>query len=292
MLYGLMLESYNDCAVAIAEHVAGNTENFAKLLNNKAKELGCKDTYFITPNGLDAEDEKGIHSTTAGELAKIMSYCICESSKKEEFLQITGTANYKFSNIEGTRTFQCQNRNSFLDMMNGAISGKTGYTGKAGYCYVGALELDGRIFVVSLLACGWPNHKNYKWQDTRNLMEYAIENYQYREVNTKEELPMLKVKGGIPKNQDIFQDATAEIAIDMSKGNQNVLLLREDEEAKVVFEYEKQVNAPVKKGTKIGMAIYYLGEEKLGEQTIIICEDVDKKTLQWYWSAILNLYLL
>ena len=82
LLYGLMLESFNDCAVAIAEHVAGSEAGFAEMLNAKAKEIGCKDTYFITPNGLDAENESGFHHTTAEDLCRIMAYCTWESQMK------------------------------------------------------------------------------------------------------------------------------------------------------------------------------------------------------------------
>ena len=81
LLYGLMLESYNDCAVAIAEFAAGEVQGFAALMNAKAEELGCEDSYFITPNGLDAKDDAGFHHTTAADLAKIMKYCIKESLK-------------------------------------------------------------------------------------------------------------------------------------------------------------------------------------------------------------------
>ena len=66
--YGLMLESYNDCAYAIAEHVAGSAEKFAALMNEKAKKIGCIDSHFVTPNGLDAKDEQGEHHTTAYDL--------------------------------------------------------------------------------------------------------------------------------------------------------------------------------------------------------------------------------
>ena len=105
LLYSLMLESHNDSAVAIAEHVGGTVEEFADLMNKKAQTLGCENTYFITPNGLDATDENGSHSTTAADLARIMSYCITESPKKEEFLAITGTPSYSFSNADGNRNF-------------------------------------------------------------------------------------------------------------------------------------------------------------------------------------------
>ena len=74
LLYSLMLESHNDSAVAIAEHVAGSVEAFAEMMNRKALDLGCKDTHFVTPNGLDARDEEGVHSTTARDLAVIMKY--------------------------------------------------------------------------------------------------------------------------------------------------------------------------------------------------------------------------
>ena len=74
LLYSLMLKSHNDTAVAIAEHCGGSVEGFARMLNRKAKQIGCKNTYFITPNGLDAEDENGKHHTTAKDLALIMRY--------------------------------------------------------------------------------------------------------------------------------------------------------------------------------------------------------------------------
>ena len=76
LLYSLMLKSHNDSAVAIAEHIGGSVEGFAEMMNQKAKELGCTDTHFITPNGLDAEDGGGVHHTTARDLALIMRYAI------------------------------------------------------------------------------------------------------------------------------------------------------------------------------------------------------------------------
>ena len=96
LLYSLILESHNDTAVAIAEHIGGSVEQFASMMNQKARDLGCFDTYFITPNGLDAQDEHGIHSTTAKDLARIMRFCI----RNEEFLAITRTASHTFSDLD------------------------------------------------------------------------------------------------------------------------------------------------------------------------------------------------
>ena len=132
LLYSLMLKSHNDTAVAIAEHCGGSVEGFARMLNRKAKQIGCKNTYFITPNGLDAEDENGKHHTTAKDLALIMRYAI----KNETFLHIAQTRDYTFSEITGKRTFSVHNANAFLDMRDGVLAGKTGYTSQAGYCYV------------------------------------------------------------------------------------------------------------------------------------------------------------
>ena len=174
LLYSLMLESHNDSAVAVAEGIAGSVEEFAKEMNAKAAEIGCKNTHFITPNGLDAEDEGGVHSTTAEDMAKIMRYCIMTSGEKETFFEVTRTKEYQFQDADRKRTFSCHNHNAFLDMMDGALSGKTGFTADAGYCYVGSLRRDDRTFIVALLACGWPDNKGYKWKDTRRLMEYGL----------------------------------------------------------------------------------------------------------------------
>lgn len=172
LLYGMMLESFNDCAYAIAEHVGGSTEGFAKLMNEKANEIGCLGTYFITPNGLDAENDISFHHSTAGDLCVIMSYCAWKSPKSTQFLEITQTMQYTFETKEGQMVFS--NHNRLLTETDYCISGKTGFTTKAGYCYVAAVEKDGRRICLSLLGCGWPNNKNYKWADAKSLVEYAV----------------------------------------------------------------------------------------------------------------------
>ena len=290
LLYSLMLESHNDSAVAIAEHVGGSVDKFAKLMNEKAKELECNDTYFITPNGLDAIDEKGIHATTASELARIMSYCIIESPKKEEFLSITSMPSHSFTNIEGSRTFSCSNHNSFLNMMEGAISGKTGFTGKAGYCYVGALEMDERTFVVALLACGWPNNKNYKWKDTVKLMEYALENYTYRDIDQNVELPSVVVEDGISKSDSLFDKACAKLEVDYGDEVAQ-FLLRKDEKVETSLEMKENVSAPIKAGQEVGKIIYYLEGDIIEEYPIVVVDNVSQRNISWIFDKILQLYL-
>ena len=155
LLYGLMLESYNDCAVVLAEHAEGSVENFEKRMNQMAENLGTLNTHFVTPNGLDGIDKKGRHETTAQDLAKIMARCI----KNQQFLEITQTKQYTFTDGSRKRRFICNNHNALLSSMQGVISGKTGYTSKAGYCYVGAVKQKNMTMTFSVLASGWPPHK-------------------------------------------------------------------------------------------------------------------------------------
>lgn len=289
LLYSLMLESHNDSAVAIAEHIGGSVEEFAKLMNTKAKDLGCRNTYFITPNGLDETDEIGMHATTASELARIMSYCIMESPRKEEFLSITAMPSHSFNNVEGSRKFSCSNHNSFLSMMEGAISGKTGFTGKAGYCYVGALERDGRTFVVALLACGWPNNKNYKWKDTVKLMEYAIENYTYRDLDQDVELPTIVVEGGVPESDTLFDEAKVKLKVDYGETNAQVLL-RKDEVLDSKVEINDALIAPLKQGESVGKLIYSLNGDIVMEYPIEVVHEVGRRNVSWVFDKILQLY--
>lgn len=183
LLYSLMLESHNDTAAAIAEHVAGSVEAFADLMNERAAEFGCQNTHFVTPNGLDRSDKKGEHQTTAYDLSLIMAVCI----QNDKFLEITETASKTISSIDGTFQAALNNHNALLSMLDGVISGKTGFTAKAGYCYVGAYRQNDRTYTFALLACGWPNHKNYKWEDSKALISYGNDHYENRTILKEEE---------------------------------------------------------------------------------------------------------
>lgn len=287
LLYSLMLESHNDSAVVIAEGISGSVEEFADMMNEKAKELGCMDTHFVTPNGLDASDEGGIHATTAADLARIMRYCIMESPKKDEFLEITRTKSYSFVTLKGDRSFSCNNHNAFLDMMEGALTGKTGFTGEAGYCYVGALERDGKTFIVALLACGWPNNKGYKWKDTRALMEYGLNNYEYRNVWETYEPEEITVKEGVDKDNIYAKEGAVKTALETKEQEVNVLL-REGEEVTVNKELAKSLTAPVHKGEKVGELAYILEGDLLSGYDIVTCEEIVVRDFSWCFHTLLK----
>ncbi len=290
LLYSLMLESHNDSAVVIAEGISGTVEEFAKLMNQKARELGCQDTHFVTPNGLDDSDEGGIHATTARDLATIMRYCIKQSPCREEFLEITRTKNYQFSDVDGGRSFSCVNHNAFLDMMDGALTGKTGFTSDAGYCYVGALERDGRTFIVALLACGWPNNKSYKWTDTRKLMEYGIANYQYRDVWEDVVLPDVEVKNGVEEESPYETELYMPVCVE---GKEDIpLLLRADEGVEIKTEVKDSLTAPVSKGDVVGSVRYILEGEEIASYQVVAGEDIRERDLNWALCWIVRLALM
>lgn len=286
LLYSLMLESHNDSAVAIAEGIAGSVESFADRMNRKAKELGCNHTYFVTPNGLDDSDEEGTHSTTARDLAMIMRYCMMQSPMKEEFLEITQTRSYQFTDVDGKRNFICTNHNAFLDMMEGALTGKTGFTADAGYCYVGGLRQNGKTFIVALLACGWPNHKSYKWEDTRALMEYGLNEYEYRNVWQEVSIPDVFVTNGVRKQSPFESNIQIEAHVD---GKEDIpVLLRDDEQVKVQTEVESSVEAPVVKGETLGIVRYILEGEEIASYDVIADESIEKRTFKWCMCWILK----
>ena len=293
LLYSLMLESHNDSAVIIAEKISGSTEAFASLMNKKAKEIGCTDTCFITPNGLDAvatsssSNQTMIHSTTATDLARIMSYCIMESPMREAFLKITRTPNYSFTSYKQTdgsftatgKSYSCNNHNAFLNMMEGALSGKTGFTGNAGYCYVGALRQGERTFVVALLACGWPNNKTYKWSDTRQLMNYGLSHYTshgLKEYLYKEEdLPQIPVYGSQTNLLGALSFETPYIDRKEHIDEQKILL-SDEETFQVSLKMKEQLDAPVTAGQKVGELSYYLNDELYYTESILVPDELKK----------------
>lgn len=293
LLYGLMLESFNDCAVAIAEFIAGDTKGFTDMMNAKAVEIGCEDSHFITPNGLDAKDDEGFHHTTASDLAKIMRYCIKLSPKTAEFLEITRTGQYSFTDVSGNSSYSCYNHNAFLQMMDGALSGKTGFTGTAGYCYVGALERDGRTYIVALLACGWPNNKSYKWSDTKKLMNYGLENY--RKKNLAEVVPdssrlqPIAVEDG--QGTRIGETAWVKPVVDDYEGYTE-LLLKEGEEVQLKYELAEELHAPVEEDAYIGKISYMLGDEVLKECRVTAGNAVGKIDFSWCFARVLELLWL
>ena len=300
LYYSLMLKSHNDTAVIIAENAAyyylcnisDKVRNelpydisfikdysldstfikdiskeqsktlvqiFIDLMNKKALELGCSRTHFVTPNGLDATDDYGTHSTTAYEIGIIMSYCI----KNQHFLEITQTQSYTFHNLSG-KEYAVTNANAFLSMYDNIISGKTGFTADAGYCYVCAYKDNDRTFIVALLACGWPNNKTYKWSDTKTLLNYARNNFYKKTIFDNQKTFNIKVNNGICNNLNITINENYSTCI------------KDNDSVNIMYNIPESIDAPVKNGDVIGTATILINNEAVKQYPLICSKDIDK----------------
>ena len=233
LLYSLMLESHNDTAAAIAEHIGGSIEGFAAMMNAKAAEMGMNQTNFVTPNGLDAEG----HKSTPADMCHLASYA-CQN---ETFLHIISTPSVTIHDTSGKSSFSLTNHDAFLTSYDGAIGIKTGFTGKAGYCFVGAAKRDDRTLVSCVLASGWPPNKSLKWSDTKKLMDFGFQNFHW-ETPVIKDLSSYKVK--------VEGGRSSEVGI--STPQISPLLLGSTDTVDIVYSLSPQISAPVKADISIG----------------------------------------
>lgn len=296
LLYSLMLESHNDSAVMIAEQIGGSVEGFARMMNQKARDIGCTETNFVTPNGLDAtaatdQGTEFIHGTTAEDLARIMQYCITVSPMKDEFLTITGTANYSFTDLDGKQSYHCTNHNALLTMMPGALSGKTGFTNGAGYSYVGALENEGRTYIIALLASGWPPHKTYKWADAQKLFRYGMEEFHYRDVFEDLGTITVPVADGIPRQGE--EQAAVGLTLGLSDEEKVLqMLIKDTEEIRIRRSIPNSLEAPVQKMQVVGSMDYYLNDTLIRSWPVFAAESVKKRSVSFYMQEVIKAFLM
>lgn len=243
LLYALMLESSNDAAVAIAEHIAGSVDGFCKMMNEKAKKIGANETIFETPNGLD----KGEHHSTAYDMALIARYAL----NNPKFIALINTPSATFSSDKNTYTVN--NKNRLLQEFNGANGIKTGFTNKAGHCFVGAAKQNDMQLISVVLGSGWGNRgKEGKWRDTKKLLNYGFENYKYKHIISK---------GLVADYIKINHSRTLNIALTYEKNL--ILPLNETEEKNLSIKIEapKILEAPIKKNEILGVAKIFVGDE-------------------------------
>ena len=274
-LYAIMLASANDAANVIAEYVGGSMDNFVKMMNDKAKELGCVNTHFVNPHGLHNKK----HYTCAHDMALIAQAAF----QIPLFRKITKTVEYKIPKTKYMKEDRWLVNHQKMLYEDGEFTykncegGKTGFTAEAGYCYVGSLRRDERTFIVALLACGWPDNKGYKWKDTRRLMEYGLEHYHYREVYRNTVPDKLLVVDAF--DPEIPYQTSEKISLRVKNSEESKkILLREEEEIRMEIKTVKCKKAPVKKGEKAGTVSYYLADEKIAENVVVTERAVEKRT--------------
>lgn len=277
LLYSMMLESHNDTAVVIAEHIGGSVEGFADMMNEKAASLGMENTYFITPNGLDAADEYGVHSTTAEELAILCAYAI----KNEDFCSIIRTPSYQFCDVEGRHTISATNMDAFLQQMNGALGIKTGYTNGAGYCFAGALENQGRVYISVVLASGWPPHRNYKWLDTAVLMNHGIGHYENRELGVPAVQGTTSVTGCVLSETSWMFPSDA---MSMLTGDYDTI--------RMVTLYPVSIDGPITEREQIGLRFLMVNGECYAMQKLWQPETIEARDFPYVVRSLLEEFML
>ena len=274
LLYGLMLRSGNDAAVALAIHTAGSVEKFAQLMNDKAKELGLKNTHFVTPHGLDNPE----HYTTAFELAKLTDYAL----KNEKVLEIVKTKTTTI-NINGYNR-QISNTNELLGNVEGVYGVKTGFTNNAGRCLVTAVKRGDMDLIIVVIGA---DTRKDRAKDSMKLIEYAYK--KYRVVNVEEMINKeFKMWKQINENRIyIYKGITSiETKIDDIK----VKKIATDEIPKIEINAVTYLEAPVEKDIRIGSVTVKLGNEVIEEIGIKVEKKVERRNVFEYIRIISNIY--
>lgn len=267
LLSAMMLRSYNDAAVALAEYTSGSVEDFCAEMTVKAAEIGAEDTVFGSPNGLDSSFPLEQHHSTAADMARIAVYAL----ENDEFRQIVALPEVQIAERNGKRQLSVTNADRFLQEYSGAMGVKTGYTNKAGHCFVGAAERDGVRLVSAVLGSGWGNAgKERKWTDTKSLMDYGFGKYQlYRAVEK-----------GTPFGEAGVADSPVGTMVTILGEDYQALFSQEEQESlRLEAELPEIVQAPVYRGETLGKARLLLGEEVLAEIPLVAAADAPYFTL-------------
>lgn len=277
LLYALMLNSANEAANVLAEHVSGSIDEFTKLMNEKAIEIGCTNSHFTNTNGMHDEN----HYTTAADLALIADYCM----KNETFREIVSTYTYPLpsTNKYSKNDRIMKNTNQLLNplsknYLSSAIGIKTGYTSQAGNCLIAAVEKDGvELISVTLKAGSSSKESSYRFSDSKALLEYGLENFGFVKISTKDEVvDTIKIENATEETESlkitIKEDVTDFINTNLEIEETNI-------------EINSEILAPVKKGDVLGSITYTAGENTYTVD-LIAENDVIEKTYYEIYIAI------
>lgn len=265
---GMMLCSGNDAANAAAIAVGGDTEKFINLMNEKAKMLGMKNTKFSTPSGLDKDN----HHSTAHDMAVLGAYAM----ENENFSKIVSQKSMPVKFINPSKTVHLKNHNKLLRLYPYCTGIKTGFTKLAGRCLVSSAQKDGvKLICVTLNA---PSD----WDDHMALYNFGFENTILKNFDDKSFSSQIKVDGGTKSEVNV--GSISDFSVSLKKGQEN----------KTVREVQIPSfhTAPIEKGQILGKVIYYIDNQKIGENDIIALEEVPKLKSEkiGFFKRILNFF--
>lgn len=274
LLYGLMLRSGNDAAVALAIHTAGSVEEFANMMNQKAKQLNLKNTHFVTPHGLDNEE----HYTTAYELAKITDYAL----KNKTIAKIVATKSTTIYINEMPR--QINNTNELLGNVEGVYGVKTGFTNNAGRCLVTSVKRGDMDLIVVVLGA---DTRKDRAKDSMKLIEYAFK--KYRVINVEEIINKeFELWKQINENRIYIDKGTTNVELELE--DIKIKKLTEENEPKIEINAVSNLVAPVEKEKRIGTLTVKIGNEIIEEIEIKTKNEVNKRGIIEYFNIISKIY--
>lgn len=266
LLYGMMLHSGNDATVAVAEHIAGSVDAFARLMTDKAHEIGANDTNFVNANGLPDD----AHYTTAHDLALIASY----GYTLPEFEEIVSTKEITFPWVKD-ETHLLRNENQMLWLYEGGNGVKTGYTDAAGRCLVSAAKRDGIQLVAVVLDSNW------MWNDSILLLDYGFSKIDRTTVVKKHaQVGTVAVTGNRARRLGVqTKDEIVLPVVDGTAGYEQTIDL------------PHAVKAPVKKGDVVGtLHVTYEGKE-VAKTDLVAMQDAERKSFfLTVWKGVQSLF--
>ncbi|WP_127836381.1 D-alanyl-D-alanine carboxypeptidase family protein [Clostridium prolinivorans] len=256
LLYGLMLRSGNDAAIAIAEGIAGSVDEFVKLMNTYAVQIGVLNTHFESPHGLDSEE----HYSTAYDLAVITS----KAKENELFNEIVKSKDVDGNSQNFSRSFH--NINKILWQIPNANGVKTGYTGKAGKCLVSSVNIQGNDVIIVVLNC--PN----RWNETQKINDYINKKYEFKKIFSKNDI----VKEILIKN--------GENPLKIKVNKDIILPIKKDSDYKIKINIPNyNLYAPINKGSKIGNITIYLDDKNIYKESLESNNYVKDKNILKKW---------
>ena len=274
LLYGLMLRSGNDAAVALAIHTAGSLEEFANMMNQKAKQLNLKNTHFVTPHGLDNEE----HYTTAYELAKITDYAL----KNKTIAKIVATKSTTIYINEMPR--QINNTNELLGNVEGVYGVKTGFTNNAGRCLVTSVKRGDMDLIVVVLGA---DTRKDRAKDSMKLIEYAFK--KYRVINVEEIINKeFELWKQINENRIYIDKGTTNVELELE--DVKIKKLTGENEPKIEINAVSNLVAPVEKEKRIGTLTVKIENEIIEEIEIKTKNEVNKRGIIEYFRIISKIY--
>lgn len=277
LLYGLMLRSGNDAAVALAEHVGGSVKGFAELMNEKAIELGLTNTHFVTPHGLDDAN----HYTTALELAKLTDYAM----DNETFAKIVGTKSTTIYINNQSR--QINNTNELLGVLNGVVGVKTGFTNNAGRCLVTETKRNNMDIITIVLGA---DTKKDRTKDSVNLIEYTFS--KYKMYNLEEQIieEFNKWKNINEKRILIIKGKTSNPKLALGAIEKATIPICDNDKIEYSINALTEVEAPVEQWNVMGTLTVKLNGEILENIDIVNVNEVQKRDWKDYFKIVLNTY--